>query len=63
MLNKNVKNHVVSPQGTRMTIESLPGGTCHVQGYGTQLRFFVYELRDWTPAGNAERGLQMVNKS
>jgi hypothetical protein len=25
-------------------------------GYGSQLRFFIYELVDWTPAGNAERG-------
>lgn len=26
---QNVKIHVVSTQGTRMTIEILPGGTCH----------------------------------
>lgn len=25
--------------------------------YNTKLRFFVYTLHDWTPAGNAERGV------
>ena len=28
----------------------------HTQGYGSPLRFYIYELKDWTPAGNAERG-------
>ncbi|CAJ1415432.1 unnamed protein product [Effrenium voratum] len=25
--------------------------------YGSQLRFYIYSLRDWTPAGHAERGV------
>ncbi|CAK9047694.1 unnamed protein product [Durusdinium trenchii] len=29
----------------------------HTQGYGSPLRFYIYELKDWTPAGNAERGV------
>eukprot|EP00928_Gymnodinium_smaydae_P030285 TRINITY_DN22563_c0_g1_i1.p1 TRINITY_DN22563_c0_g1~~TRINITY_DN22563_c0_g1_i1.p1 ORF type:complete len:525 (-),score=33.80 TRINITY_DN22563_c0_g1_i1:50-1624(-) len=25
--------------------------------YGTKLRFYIYNIEDWTPAGNAERGI------
>lgn len=26
-------------------------------GYGSPIRLYIYELRDWTPAGHAERGV------
>ncbi|CAK9112600.1 unnamed protein product [Durusdinium trenchii] len=36
---------------------SLLGLSAPHDCYGSPLRFYIYELKDWTPAGNAERGV------